>query len=99
FKSGWAGEQSVKSRNRNASSDASSPVRALVQKDMRMTLRDFKEWAVLLPQYLLPGVMVFIMYTNPAAAIEGDGSMYDARMIVIFVSVTVVLFIFLCAFD
>lgn len=99
FKSGWAGEQSVKSRNRNASSDASSPVRALVQKDMRMTLRDFKEWAVLLPQYLLPGVMVFIMYTNPAAAIEGDGSMHDARMIAVSVAGTVVISLFAGAYN
>src|SRR5699024_9964131 len=76
-----------------------SPVRALVQKDMRMTLRDFKEWAVLLPQYLLPGVMVFIMYTNPAAAIEGDGSMHDARMIAVSVAGTVVISLFAGAYN
>lgn len=98
FKSGWVGEQSVKRRNRDASSDAASPVRTLVQKDMRMTLRDFKEWAVLLPQYLLPGVMIFIMYTNPAA-IEGDSSMHDARMIAVSVAGTVVISLFAGAYN
>ena len=99
FKSGWVGENSVKRRRLDASSDASSPVKTLVKKDMSMTLRDFKEWAVLLPQYLLPGVMIFIMYTNPAAAIETSGGMHDAQMITVSVAGTVVISLFAGAYN
>jgi len=99
FKSGWVGEQSVKRRHMDASSDALSPVRTLVQKDMRMTLRDFREWTVLLPQYLLPGIMIFILYTNPATAIEASGNIHDSRMIAVSVAGTVVISLFAGAYN
>lgn len=100
FKSGWVGEQGAKREKKNASSAASTPLKILMLKDFKLTLRDFKEWAVLLPQYLLPGVMIFFMYTNSAAGPEsGSVNMYDAQMIAVSISGTIIISLYAGAYN
>lgn len=100
FKSGWVGGQKVKRDRKNAVSTASSPSKMLVLKDLKLTLRDFKEWAVLLPQYLLPGVMIVLMYTNPADNTGFNAvDMYDAQMIAVSISGTVIISLYAGAYN
>lgn len=100
FSSGWIGENNATRERRNAETTTASPVKMLILKDLRLTLRDFKEWAVLLPQYLLPGVMVFVIYSNPMMMETGiGGDMYNARMITVSLSGTVIISLFVGAYN
>lgn len=100
FKSGWIGENAARKEKRNAETATSSAVKMLMLKDLRLTLRDFKEWTILLPQYLLPGVMVFIIYSNPVMMeTEMDGSMYNAQMIAVSISGTVLISLYVGAYN
>lgn len=92
FKSGWIGEV-ISDKERRASKTAvSSAVRMLISKDLKLTLRDFKEWSVLLPQYLLPGAMVFIVYTNPMMDGAIDQQLLNnAQMIGISITGTIII--------
>lgn len=100
FKSGWVGEHDTKREKKNASTVISTSVKMLMLKDFRLTFRDFKEWAVLLPQYLLPAVMVFLMYSNPAGAVQSAGvSIYDAQMIAVSISGTIIISLYVGAYN
>jgi len=69
---------------------------ALLRKDINMTLRDFKEWAAILPQYFIPFVVYFVAY-NPVAP-EGAPEMnMDGVIISVSITGTVIISIFVSA--
>ncbi len=41
------------------------PIRSLIKKDLKLTFRDFKEWSVVLPQYLFPFIFLYLVAANP----------------------------------
>src|SRR5699024_5532008 len=92
FKSGWVGENFPTKERKASKTLVSSAIRMLIFKDLKMTLRDFKEWMVLTPQYLLPGVMIFIIYTSPMMEETGDQALfYNAQMIGISITGTIII--------
>ncbi|WP_411842068.1 ABC-2 transporter permease [Salinicoccus sp. HZC-1] len=99
FRSGWIGENAARKEKRNAETATSSAVKMLILKDLRLTVRDFKEWTILLPQYLLPGVMVFIIYSNPMMETGMEGNMYNAQMIAVSISGTVLISLYVGAYN
>lgn len=42
-----------------------TPVQSLIKKDLKLTFRDFKEWSVVLPQYLFPFIFLYLVAANP----------------------------------
>ena len=100
FKSGWAGENFPNKERKSSKTSVSSAVRMLIFKDLKLTLRDFKEWMVLMPQYLLPGVMIFIVYTSPMMEGAGDQALfYNAQMIGISITGTIIISLHAGAFN
>ncbi|WP_020007455.1 hypothetical protein [Salinicoccus albus] len=100
FKSGWAGKNFPNKERKSSKISVSSAVSMLIFKDLKLTLRDFKEWMVLMPQYLLPGVMIFIVYTSPMMAGAGDQALfYNAQMIGISITGTIIISLHAGAFN
>lgn len=69
---------------------------ALLMKDIKMTVRDFKEWAVILPQYFIPLVVYFVAY-NPVAPEEAVQMSMDGVVISVSITGTVIISIFVSA--
>lgn len=96
FIKGWMTASGGTRKTGSSSLGVHSVKGALLWKDFNMTLRDFKEWAAVLPQYFIPFVVYFVAY-NPAVP-EGPQAM-DMDGVVISVSITgtVIISIFVSA--
>lgn len=69
---------------------------ALLRKDIKMTLRDFKEWAAVLPQYFIPFVVYFVAY-NPVASEAAVQMSMEGMVISVSITGTVIISVFVSA--
>lgn len=96
FLKGWITTSGRSRKAGSTSLDVNSVKGALLQKDIKMTLRDFKEWAAVLPQYFIPFVVYFVAY-NPVAP-EGAVQMsMEGAVISVSITGTVIISIFVSA--
>ncbi|CEA00914.1 hypothetical protein BN1048_01149 [Jeotgalicoccus saudimassiliensis] len=85
-------------RKKAVSVNTGSPVRALLKKDITMTLRDFKEWAAVLPQYLFPFVFLYLLTSNPMMY-GGESSSDDQVMMTIAFAGSIMISLFVGAMN
>lgn len=97
----------TKGRNQTASNrtktkqtvfEVTSPVKALLKKDLTMTKRDFKEWGAVLPQYLFPFVFLYLLSSNPMIY-GGEAGSHDQIMISITFAGSIMISLFAAAMN
>lgn len=95
---GWDfhSHSSKKSKAGANSGRVTHPIISLMHKDMRMTGRDFKEMAVLLPYYLLP---LFLIYVSGFSEQTGAGTMDMADILISAIGGTLVMSLFVGAYN
>ncbi|SDK93471.1 ABC transporter permease [Lacicoccus qingdaonensis] len=96
FLKGWITTSGRSRKAGSTSLDVNSVKGALLQKDIKMTLRDFKEWAAVLPQYFIPFVVYFVAY-NPVASDGYPEMNMDGVIISVSITGTVIISIFVSA--
>ncbi len=72
------------------------PIVTLMRKDLKMTVRDFKELAVLLPYYLLP---LFLIYVSGFSGQTGTGTLDMTDILISAVGGTLVMSLFVGAYN
>ena len=70
--------------------------KALLMKDFNMTIRDFKEWSAILPQYFIPFIVYFVAF-NPVGPENAVTMSMDAIVIAVSITGTVIISIFASA--
>lgn len=96
FIKGWSGENSRAVKVKSADSRVASPVKSLLSKDFTLTLRDFKEWAAILPQYLLPFI---IYYAGIYQFGDTEHLEIGASLIALSITGTVIISLFISAMN
>lgn len=74
-----------------------SRTRSLIQKDLHLTFRDFKEWSIVLPHYLFPFLFLFLITSNPA--MFGGSSNPDQMILAISLAGSVMISLFVSAMN
>lgn len=96
FTKGWISTSGGGRKAGSKSLGVHSVKGALLRKDIHMTLRDFKEWAAVLPQYFIPLVVYFVAY-NPVGPQEAVQMSMDGVIISVSITGTVIISIFVSA--
>ncbi len=96
FIKGWMTTSGGTRKTGSSAQSVHSVKGALLRKDMNMTLRDFKEWAAILPQYFIPFVVYFVAY-NPVASDGYPEMNMDGVIISVSITGTVIISIFVSA--
>lgn len=85
-------------RKKQVSFESTSAVQALLKKDITMTMRDFKEWSVVLPQYIFPFIFLYMLISNPLM-FGGESSSHDQIIISISFAGSIMISLFVAAMN
>ena len=94
---GWeAGGRTVR-KHRTADGRVRHPIGSLMEKDLRLTTRNFKEIAALLPYYLMP--LLFIYFSTSVDAGSAPEAIGASQLLVTAIGGTLVISLFIGAYN